>query len=119
MNNVIDLSNYKKSSNSVYTGRPQGNEVRKKINLEKKDKDSVNYNIKFAANTLTINLSFFLGLFYDSIRVLGLEKFNSKYTFDLTNLPSDVSVLIRKDIDDALRNAGNSLEGNSILDFFN
>ena len=62
-----------------FSGRSEGREVRKEHELDKKDGDGCVYDVYIPRNTTSINPSFFLGLFYSSIKKLGMEKFKKKY----------------------------------------
>jgi hypothetical protein len=79
----IHLKDYKNSKSTAFIGRMQGEEVRRKMELDKHDKDNgVVVNFIFPADTTSINPSFFLGLFFPSIKELNLEAFRKKYYFD-------------------------------------
>lgn len=76
---VIDLS---KHGGPVYIGRPKGLETRRMYNLDDADNSTVTIEVIVPKNTYTINSSFFLGLFGDSIRNSGSkDNFFKKFTF--------------------------------------
>lgn len=65
----------------VLSGRPNGELVRKQLNISQKDFDGNKYSIVIPNTVRTINPSYFLGLFSESIKFLKLEKFKEKYEF--------------------------------------
>lgn len=110
----INLGDFKNSYSSVFTGRPQGKLVRQTLNLDKIDKNTEVVYFIVPEGVTSINPSFFLGLLFDSYKKLK-DNFNSKYKFKfLSNNPETVNVL-KENINDALRNAHNSVN----VDFSN
>ncbi|SHF23401.1 DUF4325 domain-containing protein [Chryseobacterium takakiae] len=104
----INLGDFKNSYSSVFTGRPQGKLARQKLNLDKIDNSSEVIYVIIPDGVSSINPSFFLGLFFDSYKKLK-DKFNTKYKFKfLSNNPETINVL-QENINDALRNAHNSV----------
>lgn len=76
---TIDFSNL---GGPVYIGRPKGKLGREKYNLDAIDKSDVAVKVIIPENTYTINSSYFLGLFGDSIRAAGSrEAFLKKFIF--------------------------------------
>jgi len=77
---IIDFA---KLGGPVYIGRPKGEAAREKLNVDCFDKDdNVVIDVVIPDNTYSINSSFFLGLFGDSIRAAGSrEAFLKKYNF--------------------------------------
>lgn len=66
----------------IVSGRQLGIDQRNKLKLDQIDKDQKKYNIIIPKNIISLNPSFFLGLFGESIRKLGnQENFLSKYNF--------------------------------------
>lgn len=65
----------------VLSGRPNGEKIRKLLDIPQKDLDEKKYIIVVPDNIRTINPSYFLGLFSESIKFLKLEKFKEKYEF--------------------------------------
>ncbi len=83
----IDLT---KHGGPVYIGRPKGEEIRKIYNLDQIDSKDTNVNVLLPADTYTLNSSFFLGLFGDSVRKCGnRDSFLSKYQFNTSKLFND------------------------------
>ena len=83
MKNIREEINLKKIIGDllVLSGRPNGEIVRKKLNISQKDADEKKYNIVIPYEVRTINPSYFLGIFSESIKNLKLEKFKEKYQF--------------------------------------
>lgn len=65
----------------IYSGYKLGKNIREKFRLNNKDKDKNYYIFTFPKDTMSINHSFFRGLFHDSIRTLGEITFKEKYSF--------------------------------------
>lgn len=84
----------------VLSGRELGYEIRDKIKLDEKDRDSEKYNVIFPDNIISISTSFFLALFGESVRTLkDKESFLSKYNF---SCDSNMMININDGIVDAL-----------------
>lgn len=76
----IDFS---KLGGPVYTGRDNGSLARKKYNLDKIDKNDTHVIVLIPEDTFSLNSSFFLAFFGDSIRSAGSkENFLEKFNFD-------------------------------------
>lgn len=105
----IDLSKYKSSKSSIFTGRPQGEEVRKLLKLDEIDKNTDKIIFEIPDNTISFNPSFYLGLLFDSYVKLKLDGFDNKYSFIINSNNPDVLRVINKDLVDGRRNAINSL----------
>lgn len=116
----FNLGAYKSSKASFFTGRPQGEDVREKLNLNELDKDKnkkVVFNIP--SDVISFNPSFYLGLLYDSYKSLKLKGFENKYSFEIDTDDSEIVRIIANDLEDGKRSALNSLESNSsIFDIF-
>ena len=106
----IDLSKYKSSKSSIFTGRPQGEEVRQLLKLDEIDRTEEIIIFEIPDNTISFNPSFYLGLLFESYENLGPEKFNKKYSFIINSKNEDVLKVIEKDLMDGRRNAINSLD---------
>jgi hypothetical protein len=115
---VADLQSYRGPNSTVYTGRPQGEEARKNLLLQKKDDEPCLVSFKLPADTTTITPSFFLGLLYDSIKKLGFEQYKKKYEFDFTGMTTERISILKKDIEEGERNAVNSSKGQRGISFF-
>ena len=67
-------------SSTTFTGRPQGMQLRDTLKLDALDTDSNSYIIRIPEGTSSFNPSFYLGLFFPSIKKLkGIEGFKNKY----------------------------------------
>lgn len=71
----IELSN----KIAVYTGRKRGGEDRKRFNVNTLDQDDDRVEFIVPNSTYSMTSSYFLGLFGDSIRKFGRDKFLHKY----------------------------------------
>lgn len=78
---IVDLEKYRSSGARVFAGRDRGREVRKKAGLDRLDASEDIVWVDVPEDTFSINSSFFLGLFGDSIRRLGATDFRRKYQF--------------------------------------
>ena len=99
MNNVtIDLS---KCGGPVFTGRDKGETIRSQYNLDSIDKDAeADVSIIVPENTFSLNSSFFLGMFGNSIRAAGTrENFLKKFKF---KYPPHINQFIESGIERAL-----------------
>lgn len=107
---IIELSKYKSSKSLIYTGRPQGEEVRRVLNLDELDKSKNSVVFVIPEDTISFNPSFYLGLLFPSYKKLNPEGFDLKYSFKINSDNEDVIRVINKDLIDGKRNAINSLE---------
>lgn len=105
----INLEKYKSSSSSIFTGRPQGIDTRKLLKLDDIDKTDEKVVFIIPSDTSSFNPSFYLGLLYQSYKNLGIEAFDKKYTFDLSNIDNETKIVIENNLEDGRRNAINSL----------
>lgn len=102
---------------TAFTGRPEGKEVRIKLQLNERDGDDKMYVVVLPANTSSFNSSFFLGLFFDSIRRLGgVEAFKNKYQLSLDKLSDGLKFVIQKNLDECFRKASNEFDNKTGLD---
>lgn len=117
-NDIELLIDHRGKDSSTFTGRPQGEQVRAKLNLDQKDKDSKLYRVTVPKGTSSFNASFYLGLFFDSIIFLrGLERFKNKYEITILDENIDIKEGIREDIEDCERQALNEYLEDTGLDF--
>ncbi|MGJ8665345.1 MAG: hypothetical protein ACSHW7_03190 [Patiriisocius sp.] len=107
----IPLSDYRGVNNTSFLGRIQGNDVRKKLNPETLIDNHDKIIVKVPIGTTSINPSFFLGLFFDTIKKLGnIEKFKEKFIFSFEEGENEtIREIILNDINEALVYARNSL----------
>lgn len=107
MSNIIKMLTYRKNESRMFSGREFGLEVRRKINLDSRDKDSETYCIQISDDTMAINSSFFGGLFSESVFVLGAEGFRKKYTFQNEH-GKPLKDTLQKDIEEGIYDTLNS-----------
>jgi hypothetical protein len=73
---------FAKIEGPVYTGRPRGEALRKKFDLDSIDRSTRTVQVTIPDETYSISSSFFLGMFGDSIVALGSrDAFLQKYSF--------------------------------------
>ena len=65
----------------VFSGRERGKYWRKHFKLDELDHNDSLVEVSIPEDILSINLSFFLSLFGESVRYLGAEEFRQKYHF--------------------------------------
>jgi hypothetical protein len=104
------LKPFKNTTTTVYTGRPQGIDVRQKLNLEACDRNNETIELVIPEDTTSFTPSFFLGLLYGSIQKLGMEKFKEKYRLIIATDDNELRKVLDTDIQDGFRNALNSLQ---------
>lgn len=108
---------YRGLNSNSFTGRIEGGQARKELQLDQKDFDSETYEIVLPVSTTSFNASFFLGLFYPSIQNLGtIAEFEKKYSFSYDDLEEGLRPFIAKDIKESLRKAENELQGSTGID---
>ncbi|APY08446.1 hypothetical protein BWZ20_09120 [Winogradskyella sp. J14-2] len=107
----IDLTPYRGINSTSLTGRPQGKDVRQELKLDTKEESHDKILVHIPLGTTSFNPSFFLGLFYNSIKKLGsIEKFEEKFIFVFNKNESEIlKEIISDNIDEALTYAKNSL----------
>lgn len=81
----IDLSNYKRKESKMFSGRNNGKDARKRSKIEIKEEECKEIIIDVPSDTMSINSSFFLGMFGISVRKLGDSAFREKYKFKTDN----------------------------------
>ncbi|MCE5222363.1 MAG: hypothetical protein LLF98_14250 [Clostridium sp.] len=94
----INLKQCVKNGNKVLSGRDNGYYWRKSFKIDKLDKEDYGILVLVPEELFSINPSFFLGLFGDSIRALGEIKFRERYKFDCDEV-------IMESIDEDIRRA--------------
>lgn len=105
-------------NSTTFSGRPEGKAVRDLIHVDRMDDDDDTYVVIVPEDTTSFNTSFFLGLFYDSIKKLGsIEAFKKKYILTFECIPDvEVRECLLDDIVDGYRRANNELNGITGLD---
>lgn len=76
---TIDLSDATSGRSRVLVGRRRGQAIRESKNIEQIDSDEHDYLIMPPEGVRTITVSFWLGLFGESITALGEKRFREKY----------------------------------------
>lgn len=114
----INLGLYRGTDSDSYTGRPEGEFARQKIGLDALDDDQTHVVVKIPGDTISINPSFFLGLFYKSIKKLKLDHFKNKYEFAVETTDNEAKETLLEDIMDALQYANNIVEKKNGLSSF-
>lgn len=85
----------------VLSGREKGKKLREKLKIGEKDDDNEKVEIVIPMDVYAFNSSYFLGLFGESVRKLGKEKFLEKYNFTCNEI---IKLNILDGIEDALNN---------------
>jgi len=79
---TINLDEARTSKNAkVFSGRERGRHWRREFGLDELDHNDTQVVVSIPEDILSINLSFFLSLFGESVRFLGPEDFRQKYRF--------------------------------------
>lgn len=114
----IEILKYRGQGSTVFTGRPEGKMARTDLQLDAKDDDSTEYTILIPKNTTSFNSSFFLGLFFDSIKKMGsIEKFYEKYSFDIEETDAEWKAILERNLAECRRKATNELNHSTGIDF--
>lgn len=93
-----------------FSGRPEGEKVRKELKIAVKDDDNNDYIITMPEDTTSFNPSFYLGLLFESIKKMGMEKFKKKYIISIENLYDEAKISVSDDINYALQRATEDLQ---------
>lgn len=115
---TIDLSKYKSSKSNLFTGRPQGQDVREKLGLDELEKSESEIVFEIPDDVNGFNPSFYLGLLFKSYKNLGIKGFEEKYKFVIKSDNPHIIAILTRDLADAKRNAINSIENPSIFGSF-
>lgn len=102
---------------TTFTGRPQGKSVRDSLNISKIDSDKEKYIVSIPSGTTSFNPSFYLGLFFDSIKTLkGVDNFKKKYTLKVLDENKKIGENLEINIAECERQARNEYEGKTGID---
>ncbi|HSU56404.1 MAG TPA: hypothetical protein VLT36_20260 [Candidatus Dormibacteraeota bacterium] len=95
---TIDLGQYHEPGTILLSGRPKGVALRQRLNLDKLDRQQdVQVEVIVPREIVSLNSSFFSGLFGPSIREMGEYVFRSKYAFTCQpQIKEDVEAGIRE-----------------------
>lgn len=114
----IKLGDFKNPKSTAFTGREMGYNARRIMELDKVDKQDVIVELIIPSHTSSINPSFFLGLFFLSIKEMGISRFRGKFRFSFETDNLDVKRILQSNLEDGLRLASNALElKNPLQDF--
>lgn len=114
----INLEKFRGNNSSLFTGRPQGESARLELKLDENDKKLNKIIFNIPKGTSSFNPSFYLGLLYDSIKKLGIDKYEEYYQFEISDLNADTRGVLQENLEDGKRNAINTLTGKSGLGRF-
>jgi len=78
---VIDLGEYATQGVGILAGRERGALARKTLGLDGADKRGVEFEVRVPSEIISVNSSFFLGMFGESVRALGEATFRKRYAF--------------------------------------
>ncbi|RGM45636.1 MULTISPECIES: hypothetical protein [Bacteroides] len=102
---------------TLFTGRPEGRKVREELKLDEMDQKDYEYNVYIPSGTTSINASFFLGLFFNSIKALGsVDTFKKKYLIDLSQVEKPLRPFIERNLKECFRKAENEMNDSTGLD---
>lgn len=108
MKTITLTQSHRGPNSTIFTGRSQGRQVREELGLSKADKDNESYEVHIPEGTTSFNPSFYLGLFYDSIKNLGgIENFKRKYILIFDDKNPSIVECLKEDISDNERQATN------------
>jgi hypothetical protein len=77
----VDMNKYRSENSRVFSGRDRGKSVRAQLGLDEFDKNEEVAEFTFPVDILSINNSFFIGMFGLSVKNLGRVRFIQKYKF--------------------------------------
>jgi hypothetical protein len=98
---VIDLNKARTSSQAkVFAGRERGKYWRKEFKIDELDTTEGIVEVLVPDDIISLNISFFLNLFGESIRKLGREEFKKHYVFKSDPI---LEPLIAQGIEQALK----------------
>jgi hypothetical protein len=101
MPRVVDLAAYNTPGIRVFAGRDRGEAARAAAKLAEADAAGDTVEVRIPDDVFSINSSFFLGMFGNSIRGLGEAEFRKRYSF----VGRPVDMVLEDTIREALRTA--------------
>ena len=106
------------SKSTSFSGRPEGQAVRVSLSIDNYDNEEGPFIVTIPPDTTSFNPSFFLGLFYNSVKKLGsVAKFKEKFKFDLSNFKNDeLRCLVEEDLEDCYQRCSNELNNLTGID---
>ncbi len=78
---VLDLEELTFPGNLAFSARPAGEQVRRRADLDAKDRDELLYEIRIPPGAITFTAAFFLGMLGESVAALDGKEFRRKYVF--------------------------------------
>jgi len=115
---TFNLKEYRPPNTFAFIGRKQGEDARKQLKLDLLDKSDDVIELVVPKDTTSFNPSFFLGLLYASISRLGVDHFRNKYNFTYETDSPSLRDILKRNIEDGIRNATNSINNKSGLSVF-
>ena len=94
----ISLNDYRSRGGKVFAGRERGEKVRHAAQLSSLDEQDVSVTVVVPEDIFSVNSSFFLGMFGESVRRLGEEGFRAHYRFEGKDISDTVEDGIREAI---------------------
>ena len=94
----ITLNDYRSRGGKVFAGRERGEKVRHAAQLGLLDEQDVCVTVFVPEDIFSVNSSFFLGMFGESVRRLGEEGFRAHYRFEGKDISDTVEDGIREAI---------------------
>lgn len=95
MDKKIDISKFDGKAHRVLSGADAGEDMRKRCELDRIDREEQQIVLEVPEDVISLNSSYFSGLFQKSLVLLGEQKFREHYQFQCTGL-------IRENIEDGI-----------------
>jgi hypothetical protein len=97
----VDLDKARTSKDArVFAGRDRGGHWRSEFKLDEIDNGTDAVDVEIPGDVISVNISFFLGMFGKSVRTLGTERFRQRYQFHCNE---DLLPLIDLGVEQALK----------------
>ncbi|MGL4861782.1 MAG: hypothetical protein ACRC4T_01510 [Cetobacterium sp.] len=111
----INIDKFLPTPESDYlNGRPEGETARKNLKLNEKDNKEEKVEIFISSKLIGINISFFLGLFSESIVKYKEKEFYEHYIFIYED--KETEKLVEKDIKNGVKEALSHVNPESLLE---
>lgn len=104
---TINLTNHRGSNSTTFTGRPEGEKARRDLNLDDIDEAASSIKVLIPKNTSSINPSFFLGLFYKTMKKMGMDSFRTKFQFEFLDDDAVIREILENNIEEGIVYAEN------------
>lgn len=92
----IDLNSYRDPKSRIFSGRVRGEQVRLAARLPELDTSDTEIEVHVPEDAFSVTSSFFLGMFRDSINLLGEEPFRRRFRFTGKNIQRVVDESIKE-----------------------